>query len=308
MNDYGCMKVVGCHNLYGIYILLVEQLTEIILHHGSTVAYGMRRFGGDVPVVELAKRITQIPLGYLLFLAPGWIVVAVAFWRRLMVLRPARFGQMAADLQFVIATNLVMICLLLCLVGLFGLDYIFRYGAPFAEFAVLALAPLVGWAESRRETGERDTVLTLGALYLTAATAVCVGYTFFFSHSGLQEPTAAAARVIMTDWNSKYSCGPAYVLGDRQTVYGVGIEAGPAVVALSTVDVLDASWFDAAKLTAQGAVLVHSNKGPPVAFTGLFPGKVFTEETHLALPVLRTHSGKVKDYHYRFVPPQDCGR
>ena len=88
-------------------------------------------------------------------------------------------------------------------------------------------------------------MLSLGAIYLTVAAVVCVGYTFFFSHSGLQEPTAAAARVILADWNRQYACGPAYVLGDRQTVYGVGIEAGPAVVAMSMVDVPDAYWFDA---------------------------------------------------------------
>lgn len=302
------LKRPGPHVALAIGGLIFLPHAIAVLHYGSTVAYGMRRFSGGVPVVELAKRISQIPIGYLLFLAPGWIVVAIALWQRRMVLRLQRFGKMPDEMQFLLVINIAMICLLLCLVGLFGLDYIFRYGAPFVELAAIALAPLVVWVESRREIGERDTVRALGLVYLTVLASLCVGYTFFFSHSGLQEPTAAAARVVMADWNSKYACGPAYMLGDRQTVYGVGIEAGASVAAISVVDVPDTPWFDASKLTAQGAVVIYGSPGPYDAFARLFPRMAVTPEMHIAVPVLRTHSGKVKDYFYSFVPPQNCNR
>lgn len=61
-------------------------------------------------------------------------------------------------------------------------------------------------------------------------------------------------------------------------------------------------------MTAQGAVVIYGSPGPYDAFARLFPRMAVTPEMHIAVPVLRTHSGKVKDYFYSFVPPQNCNR
>ncbi len=74
--------------------------------------------------------------------------------------------------------------------------------------------------------------MTIAAVYLIAGAVITVLYLTFASHSGLQEPTPAAARAILADWHSTYPCGPAYVLGGRQAAYGVGIEAGRGITAL----------------------------------------------------------------------------
>jgi hypothetical protein len=136
---------------------------------------------------------------------------------------------------------------------------------------------------------------------------VSVSYTFFASHSGLQEPTAQAARIILADWNSKYTCRPGYFLGDRQTVYGIGIAAGPDGDAMAINFIPKANWLDAAKLAANGAVLVYTLPQAPGDFAAAFPDLTMSKETRISVPVLRTRTGKTKEYFYRFVAPQHCG-
>jgi hypothetical protein len=210
-------------------------------------------------------------------------------------------------LKFIVIVNLVMVAVLLGLIIGLGLEYIARYGAPFALLAVPALAPLLSWNEPRRAECERQTAATLAGLYAVLAVAVSIVYLSFASHSGLQEPTADAARRILDDWKAKYSCGPGYFLGDRQTVYGIGIAAGPEGDSLTIGFIPAARWFDQRKLDAQGAVLVYTLPQVPAQFQAAYPGRAMSEEKSISVPVLRTHNGKTKDYFYRFVAPGDCG-
>ncbi|WP_245258259.1 glycosyltransferase family 39 protein [Rhodopseudomonas palustris] len=305
-------SVRACLRRPGPYVAVLVGALLFLPHaiaawrYGTTIAYGERHFTGFGSVADTARRLGLLVAGYLPLLLPGAIVLAIAVGRRMIAWRVPRFAEASDELKFIVIVNVAMFAVLVVLIAGCGLEYIARYGAPFAELAVLALAPLFTWNESRRAVAVRQTVQSLGVLYAVLAAGASVVYLLFASHSGLQEPTAQAARVILADWNSKYKCGPGYYLGDRQTVYGIGIAAGPDGDSMTINFIPKARWFDTAKLEANGAVLVYTLPQVPGDFATAFPGATMSEEKRISVPVLRTHTGKTKDYFYRFVAPKAC--
>ncbi|MGP9811546.1 glycosyltransferase family 39 protein [Rhodopseudomonas sp. NSM] len=302
-----CLRRPGPYGAVLVGALLFLPHAVAALRYGTTIAYGERHFTGFGSVADTARRLGLLVAGYLPLLLPGAIVLAIAVARRMIAWRVPRYGEASDELKFIVVVNVAMFVLLVVLIAGCGLEYIARYGAPFAELAVLALAPLFTWNESRRAVAVRQTVQSLGVLYAVLAAGASVIYLFFASHSGLQEPIAQAARVILADWNSKYKCGPGYYLGDRQTVYGIGIAAGPGGDSMTINFIPKARWFDTAELAANGAVLVYTLPQVPGDFAKAFPDLAMSEEMRISVPVLRTHTGKTKEYFYRFVAPKGCG-
>jgi len=301
-----CLTRPGPYLAVAVAALLLAPHLLAALQFGSTIAYGEKHFTHDLSLASTARRVGLWLAGYLPLLLPGAIIVAVSRWRGMILVRVPRFAEASDELKFIVIVNLVMAAILLGLIGVLGLEYIARYGAPFALLAVPALAPLLSWNEQQRAKCERQTIWSLAALYAVLSAAVAIGYLGPFSHSGLQEPTADAARLILADWNSKYACGPGYYLGDRQTVYGIGIAAGPDADSLTVTFVPVTRWFDAAKLKRDGAVLVYTLPQLPAEFASRFPELKMSDEKPISVPVLRTHNGKTKEYFYRFVAPQGC--
>lgn len=286
--------------------LLLLPHVVMVYRFRTTLTYGSNHFHGLSSPLETAERVGRLLLGYLPMLLPGALVVAIGCWRGALVLRLQRFAALRDEVKFLVLFNIAMFAMLFVMVTVLGLEYIVRYGAPFAQMAMLSLAPMLEWRPGRQSGGERETAIALGGFYALAAIVACVAYLGFFSHSGLQEPTAAAARAILADWNSRYKCGPAYILGDRQTVYGVGIAADPKIDSLAVEYIPRTPWFDPERVLAKGAVLVYSLPGAPEQFSELFPEVKISKERQITLPVLRTMSGKMKTYTYRFVLPGDC--
>lgn len=301
-----CLRRPGPYVALLIAALLLSPHVVAAYSSGSTLAYGSRHFTGAGSLADTARRLGQLLTGYLPLLLPGAVVVAIGWWRGTMVVRSQTLTEASDEYRFIVLVNVGMLVALFGMIGVLGLEYIARYGAPFAELAVLAVAPLVTWREKWRAEGERRVAVGLGVLYGVVAVATTVAYVMFFSHSGLQEPTAQAARIILDDWRSRYDCGPAYFLGDRQTVYGIGIAAGPEADSLTLDFIPKAKWFDAGRLRAKGAVVVYTLPDVPAQFAQAFPGIALTEEKRFAVPDLRTQSGKMKEYAYRFAAPADC--
>src|SRR5262249_19318201 len=92
------------------------------------------------------------------------------------------------------------------------------YGFPFYGLCVLALLCLVSIAP--------QDVRRFAYIILSFWGAVVVGamvYTQVAIHRILREPAPAAAALLRTLWDRQYSCGPAYVIGDRNSAHGVAI-------------------------------------------------------------------------------------
>ena len=179
-----CLRRPGLYVALAIGGLLLAPHALAAFKFGSTIAYGTDHFTGAGAPEATGRRLLWLVVGYLPLLLPGAIVVAIAVARRMIVVRLPRFVENSDEVKFIVVVNAVMFVLLFALIALLGLEYIARYGAPFAELAVLALAPLLRWNESRRELCERQTVQSLGAIYAGLAVVVAVVYLFFASTAG----------------------------------------------------------------------------------------------------------------------------
>jgi hypothetical protein len=171
----------------------------------------------------------------------------------------------------------------------------------------LALGPLFTPKRDRIEIECRSVIRLVAVVNLASAAVAAILYLTLIHHSIMQEPTAAAARAILADWNTRYPCGPAYMTGGDRAAHGIGIEAGRAVTALSMVDIPVVPWFDGGELRKKGAVVVDYSPVTVTDIRRLFADAPLTEERILTLPLRRTFAGTTVRYHYRFIPPRGCG-
>jgi len=310
----GVLAVPAFHPLLrrpGFYFAAALTLALVSLHvgaaleRGAAVSYALERFNSAEGHTRLAS-LGQLVLGHLGLLMPGLLLVAGGVWRGF--LAPSR-EPLSPEQRLMAIMNVTMQAILLALVLIGGLDYVFRYSAPYAMMAVLALAPLFRLSGGWRTWLGRDLVLLLGGLYLVLALVIGVVYWQFASHSPMQEPTAEGARAILAEWDRQYACGPAYFIGGRQQVYGIGLQAGERVDALFYRDIAGAPWFDRDRMIAGGIVVIDDSGPEYVRRMGKYlPGEPLTAEAQVTLPLLRTRKPKTFTYHYHFVAPQGCDR
>lgn len=294
----------GLYAAIALGLVLVAPHVAAVLVHGQAVSYGLAHFTPAGGAWKRLVDIGQLLLGHAVFLLPGAIIALIGLKQGNLALRTDHDAQ--AERRVLLAMNIAMQAALLVLVLIAGLDYIFRFSAPYAMMIALGLAPLLRPIGDWRPWAERRLIAVLGGLYLAIGVIVATVYTVFASHSAMQEPIEAGARAILEDWNKQFPCGPAYFIGGRQKVYGVGIAAGPQVTALFYRDIAGAAWFDRDKLNAGGAVVMDGSAEYQSHLQNYLFGLPPTPERSVTLPLRRTLKPKTFTYVYHFIPPADC--
>jgi hypothetical protein len=179
-----------------------------------------------------------------------------------------------------------------------GFRFRTRYGGPLLPIGLLALFCLGGVA--------RDAVQRFARVSLAIWAVIIVGtigLALAFERVYLRDPAPAAAASMRTEWDRRFSCGPAYVLGHAHSAHAIGLYFGRSVIGLSTGDFAEAPWVDHARLRDLGIVLVGTPQVPPPAnLLSISPTPVMT----LSRPYRRTWNGAEQVYVYSFVPPQAC--
>ena len=287
--------------------VLILPHVVAVLRHSAAFEYGLDHFDLQNALSQRLNGIAELFQSYLVFAAPAYLIVAYGLWKGMLAIRPARQDRSAAS-QFLLFTAAAAHIILVALVMITGLNFLARFGAPYIMLTFLACAPLISGSEICMRWFDRIVVPATGALYLIAGIAIAVIFTAFASHSVMQEPTGEAARLILKDWDSKYSCGPAYFVGGRQGVYGVGIEAGRNVTVLAYREIASAIWYDDNKLRTGGAVVMDTDPEFKERMLKYLPGKVYSAESKITVPLRRTWTGKQFTFPYRFIAPQNCPR
>jgi 4-amino-4-deoxy-L-arabinose transferase-like glycosyltransferase len=259
---------------------------------------------------DLAARLESLLLfvgGTLMFLAPGWIIVGGGFVAgNCTIDRDPVSPAVAARRRFFRVVCLAAVAICVALVVVLGTVFNHRYGAPLFGIFVLALAP---WVKLRAETwpaARRAVILYAG---LTAATVLLASaslYGFFTGHDYMQEPAEEAARIMRDTWDKRYTCGPAYFLGDRASAHGLSLADDRHPAGIPLEDLAVASWFDPALLGREGAIVAFRTPVPVDLVESALPGTAIASEDSFALPLLRTLTGATITYHYFFVPPRSC--
>lgn len=298
------LKRPGLYAAVATGAVLILPHVVAVLRHSAAFEYGLDHFDLLNPISERLNGIAELLLSYLIFAVPGYLIVAFGLWKGLLVVRSPQNRSPAP--QFLLFTAATTHIVLVALVMITGLNFIARFGAPYIMLTFLACAPLVGWSENCMRWFNRIVVPGIGALYLMAAIAVAVFFTAFASHSAMQEPTTEAARLILKDWDSKYSCGPAYFVGGRQATYGVGVDARRNVTVLASREIAGATWYDDNKVRTGGAVVMDGGFEFNERMVKFLPGKVYSDESKITVPLRRTWTGKQFTFPYRFIAPQGC--
>ena len=289
-----------------IGLALIAPHVVAAFNHVGPIEYGVATLNSHSSLLMRLDYLANWIVGAFIGVFPGLLAVVFGWYTGVLrfdggkddVNRDARLALLVTT----IAINVVVLGLILAA----GLAFRFRYSPPYSMVAVLAVAPWVTWRADAGTWINGVVARSIGVFNLAIALVLIVVYTFFASHSGMQEPTKAAAAAILADWRSRYSCGPGYFFGVRQNVYGVGIEAGRDVTTLSGSDIAGASWFDPERWHRDGAVIIDTPEEARNWQSTYQSGPSATAEASLALPLRRTFLNKQYVYSYHFIAPHGC--
>ena len=148
------------------------------------------------------------------------------------------------------------------------------------------------------------------AVFGFAALALAGGvvlYGLLTIHPRQQEPLVAAAARLQAEWRSRYACGPAYVMGDFWSAYGLGVSMVPPRPGVHLIEMAGAPGYDPARREAQGAIVIYRDKLDAREIGAVFPDLDLSAPERLTLPYARTWSDKAQmSYAYVFLPPKGC--
>ncbi len=291
--------------LLGIAIVMPHAAAE--LRSRFTLNHGLAYLHFQSSLIERLHSLWNLfaPVGLLLL--PLAIVAAKSWWSRAALLQ---WRTATPRSRFILAVALAFAVIMAAMILGAALEYRVRFSYAWLPIAVLVTFCLVRVAP--------NGLHPLAEVTLAIWVAVCVGsvaYGLTVLREQLREPAPAAAAAMRRDWDSKFACGPGYIIGDRLEAQAVALYYGDfrhRIVGLSNRDYAFAPWPDMERIRRLGAIVVRRPKTAPRLNNDYkvdkaeydFPER--TEAVTLSLPYRRTWSDKLKTYVYSFIRPHDC--
>ena len=149
----------------------------------------------------------------------------------------------AALSRFLVALALALVGISVVLVVFVGALFNHRYGAPMLGFFVMAVAPYIVFRRETADAAIRATIWSAAAVVAVVFVASAITYGVFTSHNYMQEPTEEAAEIVRAEWDKHFTCGPAYILGDRPSAHGIAIAGDRRGAGVPLEDIRVASWL-----------------------------------------------------------------
>ena len=248
------------------------------------------------------RNLRELALGFVVYLAPAWLWLAAG------AARGEVFRVQAPEdaARFVRATAAASVAGLAVLVVGLGFKYPSRYDAPFLFLIWVAGASGLRF-DTARLAGARFwlTQATLGFAAFGLVGGVVV-YGIATHHSRQQEPLLQAAARLQAEWSARYACGPAYVMGDFWSAYGLGVSMIPPRPGVHLIEVAGDPGYDPTKREAQGALVIYRDRLDAHEIHDVFPGLDLSGTERLTLPFARALDGATMTYEYVFVAPKGC--
>jgi len=248
------------------------------------------------------RNLGEMAVGFLAYLAPAWLWLAAGAARGEVLHAPAS----ADPARFVRATAGASLAMLALLVLGLGFKYPSRYDAPFLFLIGLAAASLLRF-DAARLTATRTwmTRVTLGFAVIVLVGGLAI-YGLATHHPRQQEPLLQAAARLQAEWSAHYACGPAYLMGDFWSAYGLGISFVPPRPGVHLIEIAGDPGYDPARRDAQGAIVIYRDRLDAHEIEGVFPRLDLTKPETLTLPFAHTLDGATMTYRYVFAPPKGC--
>jgi 4-amino-4-deoxy-L-arabinose transferase-like glycosyltransferase len=290
-----------------LYLCAAAALALIAPHlvaaqHSGAVGHATGTLYLSAPLGARLRNLSELALGFVAYLAPAWIWVGVAVVRG-----QARWApEPAPAAQFLRAAAAASLAMLLVLVLGLGFKYPSRYDSPFLFVAWLALASCVSFAPERFAAARRWTTRATAAFAVAVLAGGALVYGVVTHHPRQQEPLARAAEAIQGQWRQRFPCGPAYVMGDFWSAYGLGISFTPPLPGVHLIEIDGVPGYDPALREKYGAVVVYRDRLNPAEINAALPGLDYSQTYRLTLPYARTFAHAAITYEYVFLPPKAC--
>jgi 4-amino-4-deoxy-L-arabinose transferase-like glycosyltransferase len=248
------------------------------------------------------RNLGELALGFVAYLAPAWLWLAAGGVRGEILRAPA----CDEPARFVRATAGASVALLAVLVLGFGFKYPSRYDSPFLFLVWIAGASLLRFDDARLAAMRRwMTRAPLGFAAVALVGGVVV-YGVATHHPRQQEPLFEAAARLQAQWSARYACGPAYVMGDFWSAYGLGISFVPPRPGVHLIEIDGDPGYDPARREAQGAIVIYRDRLDAREIHETFPALDLSRPERLTLPFARARDGATITYEYLFIPPRGC--
>jgi hypothetical protein len=285
-----------------LYVAGLCALPFIALHaipewtSGHSVDYAGVQFRSWASVSYRLDALWNLIRSYLLYGAPFLAALGLLAWKGQIVVK----GIPQAPLQrfLLIGTALYFLTIVVLIFG-FGLSYGTRHTYPLFGVSLLALLTVV----RIEPAGTRPFADVLLAIWAAVIVGTVV-YSQVGRHGLLQEPGPSAAALLREEWNKRFSCGPAYIIGTDRNARLIAINYGKPVLGLAFEDTARQDWFDKQAMANQGAIILTlPDQAGRADLAHWFKGRSMQT---LALPYRRTRRTDQHTYAYAFVPPDGC--
>jgi hypothetical protein len=285
-----------------LYVAGLCALPLIALHAvpewygGHAIQYAEGQFRWGLPLWYRLDYLWNFVRSFILYGGPFLIALGVLAWRKQIAF--TGLSRTSAQRLILLAVLLYVTLIVVMIFG-FAFNYATRHTFPLFGLALLALLTVIRI--------EPAGIKLFAGILFAVWTVVIVGtlvYSLVGRHSILQEPGPAAASALRQEWERRFSCGPAYIIGSDRSVRLIAINYGKPVLGLAFEDTPREDWFDKRRMAALGAIIVtepHSVGLPELA--PWFKGRPV--ET-LALPYRRTRRTDPHTYAYAFATPEGC--
>jgi hypothetical protein len=280
--------------LCALPIIAVHAVPEWYAGHSLEYAGGqLRSWASAWDRVDFLWNLVR---SYLLYGAPVLIALGVLAWRGHLTFAGL---PKAPPQRLILLAVLLYLGVIVALIFSFGLNYATRHTYPLFGLSLLALLTVI--------RVEPAGIKLFAGVLLAVWTSVIIGslvYSQVGRHSVLQEPGPAAAKALRQEWDQRFSCGPAYIIGSDRSARLIAINYGKPVLGLAFEDTPRGDWFDKTRMADLGAIVVTEPEHvvrPDLSVW--FKGK--SVET-LALPYRRTRKTEPRTYAYYLVAPKSC--
>lgn len=226
-----------------------------------------------------------------------WLLAIILFRRGTILF--SGWPSRASAQMIAIATAILVAGLSLGILFL-GMRYSMRFSAPIVPMTLLSAIAMVRWEPVAVRDFTRGLSIAWLCIYLGG-----IAFGVFGGNRSLRDPADLAAKHMHEEWESRYSCGPAYVIGMKRDAFAIATYMGPRVQGADEYTFKHAHWVKSDRVRKYGAVIV----GPegvtnPKAFAAI-DGKL-TPAKEFSAPYRRSLGKRQRTYRYQFLPPESC--
>lgn len=285
-----------------LYVAGLVSLPVIALHavpewyEGHAVDYAGAQFRSWASLWARIGYLWELIRSYALY--GGLIMAGLAglAWRRQVAIKPAPTDPAQ---RLILLTVAIYLAAIVMLIFGFGFAYATRHTYPLLGLTLLALLIVIRITPAGTRMFANFLLAVWGGVIIGSMV-----YALVARHGVLQEPGPAAADALRQAWDRRFSCGPAYLIGNDRSVRLIAINYGKPVIGLAFDDTARPDWMDQGRMVRLGAIVVA---GPEYAvrpeLASWFKGR--TLET-LTLSYRRTRRASMHDYVYYFIAPEAC--